>query len=174
MTMHERRRAARSSRTATLAVICAAAVSCGPATPEPTTGPTPGPTELPPETVVLEWGVSQGLWGTERLAVRADGGITYDFEPVQGRDLAPVHGTAALSSEELEALRRTLAEQDVCSLQSERPGIPDEGMPRLTLAFPDLECSVQLWDGEWRDGAQAGPCAVAVQGLVQRARPDAP
>lgn len=105
-----------------------------------------------PEGVVLHWGVSQGLWGAEVLEVKADGEVTLHFDPADPAQ-ETVDGSFDLTPEEMETLRRTLEEHDVCDIESGRDGIPDEGHPGLNVSWGSIQCRVSAWDGEWDEDA---------------------
>jgi hypothetical protein len=126
------------------------ASGCGAASTEDTAR-TSGDVELP-EGVLLHWGVSQGLWGAEVLDVKADGEVTLHFDPADPNE-ETIDGSFELTPEELETLRRTLEEHDVCDIESGRDGVPDEGRPGLRVSWGALQCRVSAWDGEWRDDA---------------------
>lgn len=144
---------------------------------ERATPPAPAPSataSMPADVVIVRWAVSQGLWGSELFEIRGDGHAQYDFHPADPSQAA-VRGARRATPAELEALHRALVDQDFCHLPaSARLGIPDEGRPTLTVAFPDLRCSHTLWDGEWREMARAHACEQAVATLRERTRTEAP
>ena len=119
---------------------------------------------------LLEWHVSQELWGEETFVIEADGEATYRFVPVKGRARPSEEASLQLEQADLDQLRAVLAKNDVCSFRVGRDGIPDEGMPSLRVRMTGLSCTVELWDGEWDDNPRARPCAQAIKSLRERVR----
>jgi hypothetical protein len=71
-----------------------------------------------------------------------------------------------VSEKDYAALVATLRALDCCSLQStqkERPR-PGEAKPQLEINFGDMQCEIELWDSEWREGL-ARQCGFAVARL---------
>jgi hypothetical protein len=117
--------------------------------------------------VLVEWYVSQALWGEERLTIDEQGLVKYDFTSADQR-VPPRHRLARLSEAQVGRLGKMMQQRHCCQLKSHRDGIPDEGQPSLRLDFPlygDLRCQVSLWDGEWRDRPEAAACALPVENL---------
>ena len=122
-----------------------------------------------PEGAVLAWRVSQGLWGREALIVAGDGTASYEFEPVAGSSDAPASGTAQLSPSDLAAARDALRDAEVCGLDHDRPGVPDEAMTQLAIDMgEDLRCEVEVWDDDWRE--RAPEVQALVMDWIRRAR----
>ena len=123
-----------------------------------------------PDAVVV-WGVSQFFWGQELLVVERDGTARYDFRPAEhGKSGRSVHNSVRLPQSEVERVHADLVAHQVCGLTSKRNGIPDEGMPTLRVRFPDLSCTVSLWDGEWSGNPDAHACLDAVDRMRQATR----
>ena len=61
------------------------------------------------------------------------------------------------------ALVGTLRALDCCSLQStsKESARPTEAKPRLEIDLGDVQCDIELWDREWREG-RARECGFAV------------
>jgi hypothetical protein len=121
----------------------------------------------PPGRVVLEWYVSQALWGEERLTIDESGLVKYHFTSADSH-VPPRHRAARLSEAQVNRLGKMMQQRHCCQLKSHRDGIPDEGQPSLRLDFPlygDLRCQVSLWDGEWRDRQEAAACSLPVENL---------
>jgi len=121
----------------------------------------------------VRWSV-QSLFGGERIEITPDGQVLYVIlgGPATGGQGQEYRGTATAA--EMETLRRTFEENEVCELESEREtGIPDEGHPTLQVALPGMECMVSMWDGEWleREGPKA--CQEAVHAIARRLVPAA-
>jgi hypothetical protein len=112
------------------------------------------------------WGVSQGLWGEERLTISEDGEAHYHF--VSARGQPGVDRTVTLSAAELAPLRAATLRPEFCELRSQRDGIPDEGMPTLEVQSAERTCKVTLWDGEWEDMAAARPARDAIDQIIRR------
>ena len=121
-----------------------------------------------PDPVVLQWAVSQGLWGEEVFEVQENGLAHYTFVPVTGHTLAPVDASTTLTEDQLEELREVLEDNDFCDIEAEREaGIPDEGRPTLSVDWESINCSVTLWDGDWSDISDADAVATAIRALVE-------
>lgn len=121
--------------------------------------------DVAPETVVVSWSVISRssdrhsvhvvLEASRKLAVTTRGptGTTMSVSrTVSEKDYAQLVGT-------LRAL-------DCCSLPStskERPS-PSEAKPQLEIDFGDVQCEIELWDSEWREG-RARECGFAVARL---------
>jgi hypothetical protein len=68
-----------------------------------------------------------------------------------------------VSEKEYANLIGTLRSLNCCSLPStlkERPS-PSEAKPQLGINFGDVQCEIELWDREWRQGI-AKECGFAV------------
>jgi len=123
--------------------------------------------------VVARWGV-ETLWGGERIEISADGSVLYVvLVGAAGRGQPDQEYRGTVTADDLVRLRRTFEEHDLCELRSGRDGIPDEGFPSLTVAFPGLACTVALWDGEWLEGDDARPCQELLHELARRFLPAA-
>lgn len=108
--------------------------------------------------VVLQYGVGH-MSESVSFEVKADGDVTFDQTGALVR-----HVRAKASPAEIAALDRTLREHGFCSLRSHRSvGVPDEARPSIRVHLEDLDCTVQLWDGEWRDDEDAHACLQAVE-----------
>jgi hypothetical protein len=131
-----------------------------------TSCPTPPPANLPPDRI-LEWRVSQPLWGDANLVLLKNGTLLYRFEPAEPG--APLKsGEVALEPAEVKRIFTTLANNRVCGMCRARAGIPDEAIPVLRVAAEGLDCEVEAWDGEWRD--RVPEVAQLVKSLTERAR----
>jgi len=87
------------------------------------------------------------LWGGVALRIAADGAATVDDYPRGARD--PQRRTITLRADLLAELDRLLAALDVRRMQiPDRPGIPDEARPTITVAFADgTTHAVSKWAG---------------------------
>ena len=112
------------------------------------------------------WGVSQGLWGAERLTIAEDGSAEYHFTSARGQP--NFDRTVTLSAADLAPLRAATLRPEFCELRSRRNGIPDEGMPTLEVRSAEHTCNVTLWDGEWEDMPAARPARDAVYQIIRR------
>ena len=116
------------------------------------------------------WGVSQGLWGTERLTIEASGRAHYRFE--SARDRKKIERSHELPAGELSDLRDAVADPRFCKLVSKRDGIPDEGQPSLQVDDGSVHCTVTLWDGEWEQVPAALAAYKAIVVIIQDLRGD--
>lgn len=113
--------------------------------------------------VVLQYGVGH-MGESVSFEVESDGDVTFDQTGAVVR-----HVRAKASPEEISTLGRTLREHGFCSLRSHRSvGVPDEARPSIRVHLEDLDCSVQLWDGEWHDDPDAHACLKAVETFGSR------
>lgn len=120
--------------------------------------------------IVLVWGVSQALWGAEIFQVQLDGVVHYTFEPGFNEYLEAIDVTMTLSDAQLAELRQTLVDHDFCDIESERElGIPDEGRPNVAVDWGDINCSVSLWDGEWRENPDAAAIVAVIRATIDTA-----
>lgn len=117
--------------------------------------------------VLVSWVSSQPLWGSERFEVKPSGAVAYRFEPVDGS--AVIEGHTTVDREQRLALGRRLETSPCCSLKSERSGIPDEARPELAIRVGSTDCKVVLWNGEWRDRAEARSCLDIIRPLMTTA-----
>jgi hypothetical protein len=117
--------------------------------------------KLPP-TDALSYGVShRGGWVS--FVVHTDG--TAEYKASGGPD-GPVEVAGKVTPAELEQVASLLRENDLCGLRSGRDvGVPDEARPSIRVRLGDLDCEVELWDGEYRDNPRAKACLAAVEGL---------
>ncbi len=125
-----------------------------------------------PENEVLRFGVGH-MGGFTGFVVQADG--TAEYTEAGGRN-GSVKVRGRVTPDELAKLEATLRANDFCSLVSHRAtGVPDEARPSTSVRLGQLDCAVQMWDGEFRDDAQAKAALAAVEGLarVVRERGDA-
>lgn len=112
--------------------------------------------------------------GSYSFTVYDDGRAEYVSTDEHHLDRSSSRPTSA-KPEEIHAVMKVLKENDFCSLRSSnRPGIPDEARPKIEVSSHGMRCSVQMWDGEFRDNPRAHACLEAVEGLGhalgQRAR----
>ena len=121
--------------------------------------------------IVMVWRSSHAFGGTEIFEVQSDGFVHYTFEPGFNETPAPIDATVRLSETQLEELRQTLSDHDFCDIESEREmGIPDEGRANVAVDWGEVNCSVSMWDGEWRENSDAAAVAAAIRTLIQAAR----
>lgn len=112
------------------------------------------------------WGVSQGLWGAERLTIAEDGSAEYHFTSARGQP--SVDRTVTLGAADLAPLRAATLRPEFCQLRSRRDGIPDEGMPTLEVESAEHSCKVTLWDGEWEEMPAARSARDAIHHIIRR------
>jgi hypothetical protein len=147
-----------------------------PATNDGGSGPAPEAVAAPGDggaanasSVAVRWSV-QSLFGGERIEISADGQVLYVVlagPGSPGGQQQEYHGT--LTPAELEGLRKTFDDNDLCEIESEREtGIMDEGHPALEVHFPGMECTISLWDGEWLERSAPKACQEALHALARR------
>ncbi|MBW2525385.1 MAG: hypothetical protein JRI23_14460 [Deltaproteobacteria bacterium] len=123
------------------------------------------PSSLPPD-AVLSYAVDH-LSGSVSLVVKADGTAEYRKSVGFGVKSGTPTLRATVSPQELRALAAKLRANDFCSLRSGRDtGVPDEARPTIAVRLEDLDCRVQLWNGEFRDKPTAQASLKAVEALV--------
>jgi hypothetical protein len=112
----------------------------------------------PPE--VLRFGVGH-FQGSYHFVVYEDGHASY--EESGGRGPAKKVETTVTKAE-LHALAETLREHDLCGKRgSSRKAVPDEARPSVAIRFEDLDCHVQMLDGDWRDDEHAQAALAAIE-----------
>ena len=122
--------------------------------------------QLSPGTVV-SYGVGH-FEGSVSFSVNADGTAEYSST---GDPSGPIEARAKVTPEELRELARVLRENDFCGLRSTRSiGVLDEASPSVAVRLEDIDCEVEMWDGEWRDDPEAKACLDAVEGLGNKIR----
>lgn len=112
-----------------------------------------------PAGVLLRYGVAY-MGGETSFEVHADGTTDYAADRPGGKKRVRAKATPA----EIDALARVLRDHRFCSLTSHRSkGVPDEARPSIRAHVAEMDCAVTLWDGEWRDDADAFACLSAVE-----------
>lgn len=120
------------------------------------------PSELPPNTV-LQFGVGY-RGGQTSFEVHVDG--TAEYASSGGPPGTDKKVQAKATVAELEAIATVLRDNHFCSLRSGRStGVPDEARPSVRVRMGELDCRVELWDGEWGDDPQAKACLTAIEAL---------
>lgn len=113
-----------------------------------------------PAGVLLQYGVGY-MGGQTSFEVHADGSAEYEADEPGGKKK---HVRARATPAEIDALAKVLREHHFCGLTSHRSrGVPDEARPTIRARIAGLDCAVTLWDGEWRDDADAFACLRAVE-----------
>lgn len=109
---------------------------------------------------VLRFGVGH-MSGSYHFVVYEDGHATYE-ESGGGRPAKKVETT--VTKEELAALAKTLRAHDLCGKRgSSRKAVPDEARPSVAVRLEDLDCRVQMLDGDWRDDEHAQAALAAIE-----------
>jgi len=128
-------------------------------------GTTDEPVELPkvaPDTVVMSWSVTSQTSDRDSLhaVLEADRTLVVTNRTADGTMMSV---SRTVSEEEYANLVRTLRTLSCCSLQSstgDRPS-PVEAKPTLEINLGDVQCVIERWDSEWREGL-ARRCGFAV------------
>lgn len=126
-----------------------AAVAC-------TRGPTDEPVDLPnvaPDTVVMAWSVTSRTSDRDSLHVvlEADRTLVVTNRTADGTMMSV---SRTVPEEEYANLVRTLRTLNCCSLQSSKGARPSpvEAKPMLEINLGDVQCVIERWDSEWREG----------------------
>ncbi|HZO12354.1 MAG TPA: hypothetical protein VFB62_03825, partial [Polyangiaceae bacterium] len=116
---------------------------------------------------VLSYGVGHRD-GSVAFTVHADGTAQYSSS---GDPSGAIEARARVTPEELRELARVLRENDFCGLRSTRStGVPDEASPSVSVRMEDIDCEVEMWDGEWRDDPEAKASLAAIESLGSKIR----
>lgn len=121
--------------------------------------------EVAPDAVVVSWSVTSRTRDRDSLhaVLEANRTLVVTNRTADGTMMSL---SRTISKKEYATLVRRLRALDCCSLRStdrERPS-PDEAKPALEIDFGDMQCEVELWDSEWRQG-KARDCGIAVAQL---------
>jgi hypothetical protein len=116
---------------------------------------------VPPDTVVAAWSLISRSTdrGSVHVVLDATRTLTTTTRSANGTMMS-VERT--VSKAEYATLIGRLRELDCCSLEStdaERSD-PAEAKPMLELELGDVQCEIELWDREWREGV-ARECGFA-------------
>jgi hypothetical protein len=121
--------------------------------------------EVALDTVVVSWSVTSRTEDRDSLhvALEADRTLVVTNRIADGTMMSL---SRTISKKEYAALVGKLRALDCCSLHSTRRDRPslDETKPALEIDFADMQCEVELWDSEWREG-KARDCGLAVARL---------
>ena len=118
--------------------------------------------QVAPDTVVVSWSVTSRTADRDSLhaVLEGDRTLVVTNETADGTMMSV---SRTVSDKEYAELVGTLRALDCCSLRStdkEQPSL-DEAKPALEINFGDVQCEVELWDSEWRQG-RARDCGFAV------------
>lgn len=114
-----------------------------------------------PDTVVVSWSVVSRSADRRGMHIVLDASreLTTNSRSSDGTMMSVVRTTP---EESYAKLVGTLRRLDCCSLRStsaER-SYPSEAKPQLEINFGDVQCEIELWDREWREG-RANECGFA-------------
>ncbi|MGD8606375.1 MAG: hypothetical protein PVH21_03705 [Myxococcales bacterium] len=141
--------------------IAALLVSCSRGEPEDTVQLP----KVPPDTVVASWSVTSQSKDRDSLHVVLEANRTLVVTN-RTADGTMMSLSRTISKKEYAQLVGRLRKLDCCALRSthsERSS-PDEAKPALEIDFGDMQCEVELWDDEWREG-KARDCGMAMARL---------
>jgi|GEM_PF-1806855 len=118
--------------------------------------------KVAPDTVVVSWSVISRSSDRSSLhaVIHADRSLVVTTRDVTGTMMTV---SRSVPEKEYAKLIASLRAQDCCSLPStsrERLS-PNEAKPRLEIDLGDVQCEIELWDGEWLQG-RARECGFAV------------
>jgi hypothetical protein len=104
------------------------------------------------------------------FVVRTDGTAEIATGPTGTAKTPP----GAVTPDDLKALAETFRAGDCCAKRSCRSqGVPDEARPSIGLRLEKLDCTIQMWDGDFAGDAGTKACLGAVEGLYLRVREQA-
>jgi len=124
--------------------------------------------KVAPDTVVVFWSVVSRSHDRDSIQVALDGSRKLNVtQRTPGGTRMSIDRT--VSEDEYARLVGTLRALDCCSLQStsKERARSSEAKPRLEIDLGDVQCEVELWDREWREG-RARECGFAVAQLHGR------
>jgi hypothetical protein len=104
-----------------------------------------------PKPLVIAWAATRPTV-TERIEIRQDGEVHYrtirSGEP-------PTDDRVDLTSEQVRELGDMFRAKRACELPHDLAYTPAAGEATITLelGFPELRCTLTLWEPEWRNGA---------------------
>ena len=76
-----------------------------------------------------------------------------------------------LDGDDLDSLAKILRQRKFCELKAqERDGVPDEARPRVEIHYGGLDCTIEMWDGQWHDTENARESLEAVEALAKRVK----
>lgn len=109
--------------------------------------------------------------GSYQLAIWENGHARYTSSRGHGlKDDAKTVATR-LDGEDLDALAKILRQRKFCELKGrERDGVPDEARPRIEVHYGGLDCTVEMWDGEWHADPRASECLEAIEAVAKRVK----
>jgi hypothetical protein len=118
--------------------------------------------EVAPDTVVVSWSVISQSSDRDSIHVSVDGGRKLDVTN-KAPDGTMMSVSRTLSEREYATLVGTLRDLHCCSLRStsKERSAAGEAKPRLELDLGEMQCEIELWDSEWREGL-ARECGFAV------------
>jgi hypothetical protein len=109
--------------------------------------------------------------GSYELAVWENGHARHTSSPGPGmKDNAKTVATR-LDGDDLDSLAKILRQRKFCELRSaDRPGVPDEARPRIEVHYGGLDCTIEMWDGQWHEEERARESLEAVEALAKRVK----
>lgn len=117
--------------------------------------------KVPPDTVVLSWSVISR--STTRDSVHAVLEASRKLTTTKrSADGTMISASRSVSKREYSDIVASLRSLDCCALQSTAADRvdPAEAKPLLEINLGDVQCEIELWDREWRQG-RARECAFA-------------
>jgi hypothetical protein len=109
--------------------------------------------------------------GSYELAVWENGHARHTSSPGPGMMDGGTTVAMRLDGDDLDSLAKILRERKFCQLTAaDRPGVPDEARPRIEIHYGGLDCTIEMWDGQWHDDERARESLEAVEALAKRVK----
>ena len=109
--------------------------------------------------------------GSYQLAVWENGHARHTESRGHGlKDDAKTVATR-LDGDDLDSLAKILRQRKFCELKAaDRPGVPDEARPRIEVHYSGLDCTIEMWDGQWHETENARESLEAVEAVAKRVK----
>jgi hypothetical protein len=112
--------------------------------------------------------------GSYELAVWENGHARHTSSPGPAlKDATSKTVATRLDGDDLDSLLEILRDRKFCELkppQPDRPGVPDEARPRIEVHYGGLDCTIEMWDGDWHHEERARESLEAVEALAKRVK----
>lgn len=109
--------------------------------------------------------------GSYQLAIWENGHARHTSSKGHGLKEDATTVATRLDGEELDSLAKILRQRNFCELKgTDRPGGYDEARPRIEVHYGGLDCTVEMWDGEWHGDPRASQCLEAIEAVANRVK----
>ena len=76
-----------------------------------------------------------------------------------------------LDGDDLDSLAKILRQRKFCELKAvAREEGYDEPKPRVEIHYGGLDCTVEMWDGDWHAEKRAAECLEAIEAVAKRVK----